>query len=233
LEIVFEFLPKISPEFSIHMAQDDEPVYSRDEIVKEVTSFYEFLIGLHIPESALKRPPPGGWPDITPKRYAFLKKDDRVIDLIRHLPFIYKEDHSEGYQIYPMCAAVDFNGPFVTETLEKSPHDLFNIEPMEEATTAPAYVLSFAAETSGGDGFWRFINTKTGAITLYDSCVGPGGKGTLKNEVSPLLVIEKRFEAKDQYRADNDADAVSPRKKAAMRAGEDTTHMEPKSSLKC
>ena len=81
------------------MAQDDEPVYARDEVVKEVTSPSELLTGLHIPKSALKLPLAGGWPDINSERYAWLKKDDTVLDLMRHLPYIYREGNSEGHEI--------------------------------------------------------------------------------------------------------------------------------------
>ena len=172
------------------MAQNSEPVYSRDEIVKEVNSFYELLTGLHIPESALKRPPTGGWPDITRERYAWLKKDDTVIDLKRHLPFIYKEDHSEGHEIFTLTAAVDYNGPHVLDCMERG--DTYNIEPEMELTTVPPYILTLATETSGADGCWIFVNTKRGTVTLYGPDDGLFGKGTVENEVS-LQVSRQRY----------------------------------------
>lgn len=123
-----------------------------------MTSFYELLIGLHIPESALKRPPPGGWPDINRERYAWLKKDDTVIYMMRHLPFIYREDHTEGHEIYTLTTAVDYNGPHFLDCMEWE--DMYNIEPEMELTKVPPYILTLATETSGGDGCWIFVNTK-------------------------------------------------------------------------
>ena len=163
------------------MAQDDEPVYSRDEVVQAVTSFYEFIVGLHVPESALKRPPPGGWPDIDDEDYEWLGKDDTVIDLMRHLPYIYKEDHFQGHQIYTLTAPVDYTGPHIRVCMQQG--SKFNIDPPEENTIIPPHVLSLAAETSGGDGAFILLNTKRGTVTFYEPTVGPGrgklGKGTV------------------------------------------------------
>ncbi len=77
------------------MANDQ--MYSRDDVVSVLTSFYEFLVGLHLPASAIKCPPAGGWPDITPEYLAFLKKNDTVVDLIRHIPFIQRDDSFDPY----------------------------------------------------------------------------------------------------------------------------------------
>lgn len=33
-------------------------------------------------------PPPSGWPNITPSRFAPMRKNDTVIDLLAHLPYI-------------------------------------------------------------------------------------------------------------------------------------------------
>ena len=206
------------------MASTDEPVYSRDEVVSEVTAFYEFCIGLWIPESALKRPPPGGWPDIDNKRYAWLGKDDTVIDLMRHLPFIYKEDHSKGHEIYTLTAAVDYNGPYALECMELG--DTFNIEPGEGLSPLPPYVLTLAAETSGGDGGWILVNTKRGTVTLYEPEIGPHkgflGVGNMKNDVS---TNDQRRESSSKLR---NRCLISPPKTELMRNGETMVLGEPK-----
>ncbi|KAJ5818852.1 hypothetical protein N7474_004443 [Penicillium riverlandense] len=49
--------------------------YDRDETVREVTAFYKFLVGTHIPESALKLPPEGGWPELIDEWLSFMGKD--------------------------------------------------------------------------------------------------------------------------------------------------------------
>ena len=163
-------------------------------MVREVTSFYEFCVGLYIPESALKRPPPGGWPDIDNERYAWLEKDDTVIDLMRHLPFIYKEDQSIGHEIYTVTAPVDYNGPYVLECMERG--STHNIEPGEGLQDLPPHILTLAAETSGGDGCWILVNTKRGTVTLYEPEIGPHqgflGVGNVKNDVSSNSIEKTR-----------------------------------------
>lgn len=74
-------------------------ISDRDELVSELTSIYEFLIGLDLPADALKRPPPGGWPGINQEKLAFLNKDDNVIDILKHIPYIRQDDDLNPYQI--------------------------------------------------------------------------------------------------------------------------------------
>ncbi|KAF2429099.1 hypothetical protein EJ08DRAFT_574866, partial [Tothia fuscella] len=62
------------------------PGYSRDEVIAEITSFYEFLVKLFIPSKAIIYLPPGGWPEITSDYLACLGKTETSLDLIRHLP---------------------------------------------------------------------------------------------------------------------------------------------------
>ena len=62
--------------------------YSRDQYVAAITEFYELVTSLYIPRSALKFPPPGGWPNITPENCAGFGKSDFVVDLLKHLPYI-------------------------------------------------------------------------------------------------------------------------------------------------
>ena len=66
--------------------------FSRDELVSELTSYYEFLVSLYLPASRLKYPPPGGWPELTDDFLAPLNKNGVVTDLIRHLPYVEGEE---------------------------------------------------------------------------------------------------------------------------------------------
>ena len=150
---------------------------------------------MYLPSEFLRIPPPEGWSYITPERYAWLKKTPTVIDLMRHLPYISREEN-DGHQIYPMTAAVDYEGEqvrrnmrFAEEFGKKSP-DLDSIEPdpttYEKDTSIPEYMLVLASETCGADGFWWLLDTRRGTITLYDWGGQPQlqGKGTIENEVS-------------------------------------------------
>ncbi|KAF2993230.1 hypothetical protein E8E13_001504 [Curvularia kusanoi] len=86
------------------------PRVDRDEIVRIITNFYTFLTKLHIPESALKLPPPGGWPNITPESTRNFNKSPLVIDLIKHLPYIDSKEAGEMItHVQYKCDVVDWS----------------------------------------------------------------------------------------------------------------------------
>lgn len=71
-------------------------VFSREFFVRELSSYYEFLADLYLPRSAIKYPPPGGWPHLTLEVLSSLKKNATVKDLIRHLPCLeIREDREQ------------------------------------------------------------------------------------------------------------------------------------------
>ena len=61
---------------------------TRDRLVAIIGDYYKFLTKFYIPESALKFPPPEGWPSITPETTKGFPKSPIVIDLLKHLPYI-------------------------------------------------------------------------------------------------------------------------------------------------
>lgn len=86
------------------------PRIDRDEIVRIITNFYTFLTKLHIPESALKHPPPRGWPNITPETTESFNKSPLVVDLIKHLPYIDEKDAREMItHIQYKCDVIDWS----------------------------------------------------------------------------------------------------------------------------
>ncbi|GKT44631.1 uncharacterized protein ColSpa_04812 [Colletotrichum spaethianum] len=78
-----------------------EPSYSKDELVSELTSYYEFLTQLCLPPEVIQHPPEGGWEHITPEFVdSFcLGRNDTVADLMKHIPYIcrIKEDGEEPW----------------------------------------------------------------------------------------------------------------------------------------
>jgi len=160
------------------------PIYSRDELVEELTSFYKLLIKLYLPDSSLNIPPEDGWPEIAAERYAFLKKNDTVINLMKHLPYIH-QDGTCGCMntIYPMTTCVQYNGPFLQKLMRYEYPNKEAVDPLEEVTVIPAHVLTIAMETSGGDGFFWFVDTERGTITL----MGEGTERTHWSIVSTFL----------------------------------------------
>ncbi|KAI0379781.1 hypothetical protein F5Y04DRAFT_114391 [Hypomontagnella monticulosa] len=62
--------------------------YSRDEVVSQLESFFEFLP--HLPTAAVHKAPAGGWPSITADTLGghLCEKSPEVIELLRRLPYI-------------------------------------------------------------------------------------------------------------------------------------------------
>ncbi|KAI1082819.1 hypothetical protein F5B20DRAFT_485852 [Whalleya microplaca] len=91
--------------------------YSRDELVAAISDFYTFITRLHIPSSALKYPPEGGWPNITPENCSGFGKSDFVVDLIKHLPYIDQGEkgadnyysYNQAVDIHYKCNVIDYS----------------------------------------------------------------------------------------------------------------------------
>jgi hypothetical protein len=98
--------------------------YTRDEYVAIITDFYVFLTKFYISSSALKCPPPGGWPNITPETTKGFGKAPIVIDLIKHLPYIDRKDARK------MVTNIEYNCDVIDYSVMKP--DDFDDRPMEE-----------------------------------------------------------------------------------------------------
>lgn len=162
--------------------------YSRDEVVAALTSFYEFLAGLHLPSSAIKYPPPGGWPNLTPEYLAFMKKNDTVIDLLQHMPYIRDDGEDDEYQIYDKTMAVDYEGKAFRKmaTFKNPTPDV--ADPIEEVTTLPSHVVTLAKPAGGVNGYYFFLDTERGTISICDF-----QDGAEFNELSQVSVNRRFF----------------------------------------
>jgi hypothetical protein len=85
------------------------PAYDQTEIVAGLTDFYQFLSTLpYIEPSAILTPPSSGWPIINRENFTELGKNDEVIDLLKHLPYINLTGHQ--YVIAPDTYPTDYRG---------------------------------------------------------------------------------------------------------------------------
>ena len=151
------------------------PTYSQSATVDAITSFYEFLVDLHLPLSVLKRPPPTGWPHLTPDSLAFLDKTPAVVELMRHIPYIEAPKYSDPdqHQIYEKTICNDFAGrEFWRGGQDRDWVRKEQTEPGEGYSTIPAHVLVLARSRSR-DGYWIFIDTERGTAVLADFQDGP------------------------------------------------------------
>lgn len=76
----------------------DEVSYSEIVAVSAISGFYEFLTKMYMDKEAVEWPPIGGWPAMTKNAFGSMEKSERVISLLRQLP--YMTHTSDGLQ-YP------------------------------------------------------------------------------------------------------------------------------------
>lgn len=164
----------------------------REELVSELTSFYEFLVGLHLPADALKRPPPGGWPDINQKELGYLNKDDDVIDILKHIPYIRRDGPLNPFQIYEKTVCNDFTGTYFAR-FGKEYQTIEATEPFEEEVDSSVATL---AKPESRDGYYIFYHTAEHTMRIVDYQVDEIREAgvaeffqTLKNEYRELLVF--------------------------------------------
>jgi hypothetical protein len=77
------------------------PAYHQQEIVAGLTDPY-------IDSSAVLTPPSTGWHNITRDQFSELGKNDEVVDLLKHLPYIDLTGHQ--YVIAPDTYPTDYRG---------------------------------------------------------------------------------------------------------------------------
>ncbi|KUJ19066.1 uncharacterized protein LY89DRAFT_475940 [Mollisia scopiformis] len=149
--------------------------YNRDEVVRLITEFYQFLACMpFIEPEDIQYPAPSGWPNITPERFAALDKTDAVIDLLAHLPYIRNHSFGLGRGMYSTCiwfqtCALNYaEDPFKT-----SPLDLEKIEylklpvPDSEPVVVPPHVAVWTEQEVPLVGHIFMIDTMDGTITEY------------------------------------------------------------------
>ncbi|PVH92628.1 hypothetical protein DM02DRAFT_677382 [Periconia macrospinosa] len=68
------------------------------KLIALITAYYKLLVRMYLPSSALKFPPPTGWPDFTPEIITELlkTKSEDVVYLMRFLPYINEEQKFDG-----------------------------------------------------------------------------------------------------------------------------------------
>jgi hypothetical protein len=70
------------------MPELNEVSYSESVMVAAISDFFKFLTKMYLDEASVEWPPEGGWPTITVGAFGSLEKSDRVISLLRQLPYL-------------------------------------------------------------------------------------------------------------------------------------------------
>lgn len=76
------------------MSHPTSHTYSEATTIAAIRSYFQFLTKLYLPVAAIKQPPPTGWPEITSEAFIPLNKNETVVSLLAHLPYLSK-DHCD------------------------------------------------------------------------------------------------------------------------------------------
>jgi hypothetical protein len=132
------------------------PAYHQQEIVAGLTDFYHFLSSLpYIDSSAVLTPPSTGWHNITRDQFSELGKNDEVVDLLKHLPYIDLTGHQ--YVIAPDTYPTDYRGEGFQHDVTKE--SIGRCMPLGDVDF-PEWVINL---THGSrDGIYVMLDTKDG-----------------------------------------------------------------------
>jgi hypothetical protein len=160
--------------------EEPQPTYNGEEVLTSVTSFYQLLQRMYLPNDSIKYPPAAGW--IWPTSTTFSPpKSTNVINIMKHMPYLKRQYGQESLHIYEKTEAVDYSSP---EELEKE-GNAYKLDPEPRVTTLPAHVLMMGF-ARGRDGHYVFLDTERGTWTLCDFQVGPN----IQTDLSEVSLTE-------------------------------------------
>ncbi|KAI0206819.1 hypothetical protein F4808DRAFT_8412 [Astrocystis sublimbata] len=85
--------------------------YDRDAIAARITKYYKLLEEMaYLDPADIQYPPPEGWNDdqLAVDILRALNRSDKVIDLLRHLPYIGRERNKPEWEIYPETRPISY-----------------------------------------------------------------------------------------------------------------------------
>ncbi|KAH0365600.1 hypothetical protein KCU65_g5971, partial [Aureobasidium melanogenum] len=133
--------------------------YDRNVAVEAIGSYYKFLATIPaIQASDILEPPTGGWPSITTESLAALGKDEVVVDLLRHLPYI-GHTHDGNKNISYDTAVINYSDGRLYDN-----RSLNSLVPTA-AGILPAHVVSLTIGARYGSHL--LLDTQEGTITDY------------------------------------------------------------------
>ncbi|KAF6840296.1 hypothetical protein CPLU01_01320 [Colletotrichum plurivorum] len=160
--------------------------YDRDDFVRLLTDYYNFCNRVFW-RATVVQAPPGGWPEINQETLAALNKNDTVVDLLRHLPYV----DDQGYQTEPFIMD---DTPIVNYRSKKLQKEIregeFTDMALSRAGADPPLPPSCAAIAicSNRNGYEVILDTDDGYVYWGDPI------GNHDEEAPPLnSTLEKRF----------------------------------------
>lgn len=173
------------------MSQPMAYQFDESECITAISDYYDFLTSLYLDESCILKPPPRGWPNITPATMHGLGKSDNVINLLRHLPYI----RNDGERIHA-APWVEFANWADTPCASDEDGEDARVcsEPPEyvESDSIPPHIIGLTACESPELGGYFLLDTELGVIH-WVGCYGEL-KDTHSLDDDPTLIRPIAFD---------------------------------------
>lgn len=181
--------------------------YSRDECVQAVRDYFQFLTQMYLDESDFVYPPADddsdGWPSITQDNLSGVDKNNTVLDLLRHLPYVCQRSTvggSDTVKVVPFTTFTDWaegatgiaNGDDDGESLK------LQTEGATLSDIVPSHVVGLTGGPRDSDVF--LVDTDLGIVLWYEC----PGEIVTASRTSPLLPSSVRPVSDDAYDYEED-----------------------------
>lgn len=124
--------------------------------IRSISSYYEFLTNLTLDPEDVDFPPATGWPSMTPEFMAALNANERVKNLLRHIPYI---DQPSGDKLCIMRETypIQYNEPSIQALFGDEEH-MWRYMPILYLPQLPPH--AFCLANGKRDSYWIVIDTK-------------------------------------------------------------------------
>jgi len=139
-------------------------IYDPEAIKTALSTYYHALSKLpYIEASDIVFPSAAGWPNITATNFASLGKNDTVIALLKHLPYLRNPGLAKGYTIAFETFTIDYSVAPFTEPLDGDAMEKLTPDQYEDdEEKIKSWVVPLTMSRDQYSGCWWLLDTTDG-----------------------------------------------------------------------
>lgn len=142
-------------------------IYDAEAIKTALSTYYHALSRLpYIEASDIVSPPAVGWPNVTATNFAPLGKNDTVIALLKHLPYLRNPGLPKGYTIAFETFPIDYSAAPFTEPLDVDAAERLSPDQYEDdEDKIKSWVVPLTMSQDSDSGCWWLLDTTDGNLS--------------------------------------------------------------------